>query len=283
MSSPYFSQLKEICSDFFTQRGYSVDEDKAIHSEIPWRPNITAKRNGEVIVVDIRITDRLPNFMVDILRQVKTLMPNVKAYFAIPLNKVISQQYFTKSSIHGSGIYAINGNLLREIVPCDVVLCSQTQREYYIEPGRDYSNLLAIRNILRLGSGYIKWLDKHFRRKALEWIMGEIEEGTLQNVTDIRILAGHFDNVTRRLQNDFRLFATECQTRGKQAEFRVITQRSILGSIHDRYILSQNVSFNVLPVQSIELGQWGSLFQTRRPPPFDRYWQGATNLLSMRL
>lgn len=283
MSSPYFETLKEICVDFFRQRGYTVDEDKAIHSDIPWRPNIIAKRNSEVCAVDIRVTEKLPNYMVGIFRQMKTLMPNVKVYVAIPIENIISQQYFTESSLHGSGIYAINGNLLREIVACDAARRSRTQRTYQIEPGKDYSNLIAIRSILRLCSRHIKWLDKHFRRRALEWILGEIEENTLQNVTNIRILAGRYNNITHRLQNDFRLFKTECQTRGIQAEFRVITQTDLLRDIHDRYILSHNITFNILPVRSIELGQWGEMFQTQRPPPFDQFWQQATDLLSMRL
>ena len=62
-----------------------------------------------------------------------------------------------------------------------------------------------------------------------------------------------------RLRIDFNNFRVEANNVNVIAEMRLISDQNTLALLHDRYIISQNIAFNVLPTKSLFRGQQGSL------------------------
>ncbi|MFC2038981.1 DEAD/DEAH box helicase, partial [Chloroflexota bacterium] len=133
-----------------------------------------------------------------------------------------------------------------------------------IKPEEPYSNIVKMRQILRISEEYIYWADKHFATRALEEII-IISDPSL--IREIKILSGP-DNVNRRAQNEFHRFKEELNSKGINAEWRILVKFS-----HDRYLLSKNYCFNVPPVNSWFRNQYSEVLETKNRPPFEEWWE----------
>lgn len=61
-----------------------------------------------------------------------------------------------------------------------------------------------------------------------------------------------------------------------EAEWRLVPPRSL--DLHDRYIVGENIVWNVPPVNSLHKGDYAEAFKTPNRPPFHRWWQDGTAL-----
>jgi len=147
----------------------------------------------------------------------------------------------------------------------------------FIAPESPYSNIKNIRQTLRACKGHIYWLDKHFDKKALE-PLAEESDGAI--ISEIRILSGP-DNATQSASQDFQRFSQEMQTRGIVAEWRVVAEKRVLPT-HDRWILAENVQFNVPPVNSIFRNQYGEILVSEEAPDFDILWARGVDIATYR-
>lgn len=136
-----------------------------------------------------------------------------------------------------------------------------------VEPERPYSNVLALREILRSCEGYIHWAEPHLQRKALEPLSYEADAA---KISVIKLLSGEkaIDEATRK---DFKRFAAEMTHRGIEAEWRTIPQHDM--DWHDRFILGRRQAWNVPPVNTLFKGDYSEASRTPTRPPFSRWWQ----------
>lgn len=148
----------------------------------------------------------------------------------------------------------------------------------FLSPETPYSNLRNLWELLRTCKSYIHWCDKHFTAKGLEPLYDEAD-GT--SISEIKILAGITSTgMNEKLQRDFKRFKEELQYRKIQSELRVICEKSLLNNIHDRWIISDSICYNVPPVEAIFRGQYSELKQTTNRPLFADWWKIGFDILS---
>lgn len=145
----------------------------------------------------------------------------------------------------------------------------------FLSPETPYSNLRNLWDVLRSCKGFIHWFEKSFPAKGLEPLHDEAD-GT--RITEIKILAG-VDVQYERLRRDFERFRSEMRIRGISCELRVIRDKQLLNSIHDRWIVSEGLCYNVPPVNSMFMGQYSELKQTSNRPPFASWWEKGLDLI----
>ena len=102
----------------------------------------------------------------------------------------------------------------------------------------------------------------------------------IPHVTEIKILGSNSvsSQELERLRRNFQPFQTELQNLGISVELRILYDRSVLSALHDRYIISDNIAFNILPVGSLIRGQQGSLRLEENPPDFANLWDRGSTL-----
>lgn len=108
-----------------------------------------------------------------------------------------------------------------------------------IEPERPYSNVVALREILRSCEGYIHWAEPHLPWKVLEPLSYEADSST---ISDIKLLSSETSD-NERTRSDFGRFAQEMSFRGIAAEWRVIEKKKM--KWHDRFIVGRRQAWNV--------------------------------------
>jgi len=138
-----------------------------------------------------------------------------------------------------------------------------------ISPDTPFTNVKNIREILERCKEYIHWVDKHFSIKGLD-TLDEIADGS--RINEIKILSGPA-NVNKRFFAYWKRFKQEMGLKKIRAECRVITTKDALKLIHDRWIISKNIQYNIPPIDTIFQGQWGEFKVTNIEIPFDEWWR----------
>jgi hypothetical protein len=139
-----------------------------------------------------------------------------------------------------------------------------------MSPKTPYSNIVRLRQILRSMSGTVYWTDKHFRVRALEDLVVELDPSV---VTSVRILSSdNPDILTGRSMKDFIRFRDEMDLKGVEAEWRHLPAKDI----HDRWLLDDKRAYNIPAVGSIYQNQWGEALPTENRPPIAEWWASAT-------
>jgi hypothetical protein len=146
-----------------------------------------------------------------------------------------------------------------------------------ISPDTPYSNIKNVRQVIRSCEGFIWWLDKHFDKKGLEPLAEECDGNV---ISEIRILSGNAQ-VTESARRDYESLQREMQTKSIASEWRVILDAGILGQLHDRFIISRNVIYNVPPVNSIFRGQLAeiSVASPSLVPRFEQFWSQGKEMI----
>jgi hypothetical protein len=276
--------IKEICKDYFQNRGYEAEMDAVLFEDLRWRPSVIAKKNQEIIALEVRTTEDLPDIWQEIFKETKNKAPNVGIYLCIPGNVKISNRLISEITSLGIGIYQIDGTNLKKVyTPDQKAIASVTEelgqkrQEFVISPNTPYGNIRALRTIIRECNKFIYWFEPHFAKNGIEYLYDELEEGNLMNVQEIRILCGP-KKVTSKFKDDFHRFMDECKKLEIKAKCKVICDKEILRELHDRYLITHGTSYSLMPLSSLEMGQWGSLFKTAVQFPFERYWKKAKDI-----
>lgn len=139
-----------------------------------------------------------------------------------------------------------------------------------IEPETPYSNVMALRQLIRESEDYIWWADPHFSRKGLEPLA---EESGSQRVREIKILSGPAQINVKAL-NDFKRFQAEMLARGVSAEWRIVKSER---NWHDRFFISANSAWNLPPINTLFKGDYSEIAKTN-PPPFETWWSSGVDI-----
>ena len=129
-------------------------------------------------------------------------------------------------------------------------------KQYYISPSTPFSNIYSMRKILRLCSGNIYWIDKHFRKEGLEIVLDGL---AFEGVKSLTIISGT-DNITESAKRDFQMLKQELNERAIVLSWRTIIDSSF--KWHDRWIVSDDNCYNVPPVLAILRGQRADILKT---------------------
>jgi hypothetical protein len=146
-----------------------------------------------------------------------------------------------------------------------------------ISPVTPYTNKRIFWDTLRSCQGYIHWVDKYFTKPGLELISQSSLDP--EKVKEVKILmcADKADEDFRRLFKDLR---DELKNKGITFEVRVITDARTKSAIHDRWILSEKLNFNVASPDVMARGQYSEILETPNKPPFDEWWNNSKDIIA---
>jgi type I restriction enzyme, R subunit len=82
-----------------------------------------------------------------------------------------------------------------------------------------------------------------------------------------------------RFRNLFQEFREECKNIWILCELRILNPRSA-ASIHDRWLISENKSFNIPSIDTVKIGHYSEIKKIENAPPFDDFWDQSKDIMS---
>lgn len=157
---------------------------------------------------------------------------------------------------------------------------SKTPRTMFISPDTPFGNRAWLRAVLSQCREHIYWLDKHFLTAILDELWNTV---TGSHVSSIRILSLRLpDNSTRGPMREYSNFAREMDSRGVNAEWRILGSKDIRDT-HDRWIITEDAAWNVPNANAILSGQNSEICESDSRSElaelFLKYWNRAQDVL----
>lgn len=142
-----------------------------------------------------------------------------------------------------------------------------------LSPGKPFSNKKAIRDVIGSCEKYIYWVDKYFSRAGLDWLS---ESLNTSKVKSVKILMSS-EKLDKRFISLYKDLRKELKSDGVKCELRVIIDNKLKSDIHDRWIISENLCYNMPSTDTVARGQYSEVKRTANFPPFDEWWKRSEN------
>jgi hypothetical protein len=167
-----------------------------------------------------------------------------------------------------------------ELLPPEEEQERERERAHVISRDTPYGNLLALRELLRAARGAIRWWEQHMPVKVLEVLYRELDGETVKTV---RLLSGP-ENITNEAKDDFKRFRKEMKDRRAiDVQWRVLSRREAFRH-HDRFFITEAMSRNLPPLNSILAGSTGEILPSDvTEDAFDGWWELGTDLVEFVL
>jgi hypothetical protein len=150
---------------------------------------------------------------------------------------------------------------------------------YVVDMSRPFSNLLAIRQLVRNARGCLRWYERDLPTRVLEIIAGEIGSSRL---TSVRLLSGDLERfrgneaAPGKVRKDLRRLKSELEEVGIPIEWRELKTDSVP---HDRVLVSDAGAFNVPPLNTLLKGDTSEILPSAFTCEwFDGLWERAEPL-----
>ncbi|MEW6042013.1 MAG: ORF6N domain-containing protein, partial [Elusimicrobiota bacterium] len=143
-----------------------------------------------------------------------------------------------------------------------------------LSPGKPFSNKKAVRDIIISCNKYIYWVDKYFSRAGLDWLSESLNTSKVKNV---KILMA-FEKLNEKFISLYKDLKEELKNDGVRCELRVITDNKLKIYIHDRWIISENLCYNMPSTDTVARGQYSEVKRTTNSPPFDEWWNKSEDI-----
>lgn len=157
---------------------------------------------------------------------------------------------------------------------------AQVPSNIFIEPSKPYSNIVMLKKALSSCTGYIYWLDKHFQKEALEILWEAVDPNRINEISILSLNLGG-KNLNSKAKRDYGRLKTEFLNRGVKLNWYVIDSK-LIRDTHDRWILGENLGWNVPNVNSIISGQRSEIMSSSNYKSmaeiFNEYLKNATEL-----
>jgi len=155
---------------------------------------------------------------------------------------------------------------------------STTIEELEMAPERPFTNLTQVFELMQTLNGSILLLDKHFDEKGFKFL-GRLDPRLVSNV---KILMSR-DHLSRDFKDIFKAFKDEMDNKGVKIELRILDNEDA-EKIHDRYIISKNLSYNT-PPWNIVHKRLGDILRIKNVESkrryFNKYWSRAIDALKL--
>jgi len=143
-------------------------------------------------------------------------------------------------------------------------------------PKTPYTNVRIIRNAIETCRGNLYWIDKYFAVSHLDILMDATAKANLEKVK-ILISLKYADI---KMRDNFKRFKEEMENKGIHSEMRVVIDSKIYGQYHDRWLISNNINYNLMSVDVAKRGQYAELKPTENKPPVDVWWEKSLDIIS---
>ncbi len=138
-----------------------------------------------------------------------------------------------------------------------------------LSPGKPFSNKKAIRDVISSCEKYIYWVDKYFSKAGLDWLSESLNASKVKN---IKILMSS-EKLNEKFISLYKDLREELKNYGVQCELRAIVDNKLKADIHDRWIISENLCYNMPSTDTVARGQYSEVKRTANIPPFDEWWE----------
>ncbi|QUC64378.1 type I restriction endonuclease subunit R [Nitrosopumilus sp. K4] len=145
-----------------------------------------------------------------------------------------------------------------------------------ITPANPVENRLRFRQTISSCRGHLHWVDRYFNYEGLEFLMHGLD---MDNVKHVKILTSVYQNgINDRLYNEFSKFQNELKEKGISCEMQVIMTKDLHRQMHDRFMIAENVTYNVPSPTTVNLGQYSEIRKTTSQVPFDEWWNSSESI-----
>jgi len=143
-----------------------------------------------------------------------------------------------------------------------------------ISPSKPFSNKKAVRDVINSCEKYIYWIDKYFSKAGLDWLSESLNTNKVKN---IKILMAS-EKVDEKFMSLYKDLKKELISNGVKLELRGITDNKLNADIHDRWIISKNLCYNMPSTDTVSRGQYSEVKRTANYPPFDEWWEKSKDI-----
>jgi len=70
----------------------------------------------------------------------------------------------------------------------------------------------------------------------------------------------------------------ELKNSGVRCKLKVISDNKLKANIHDRWLISENLCFNMPSTDTIARGQYSEVKRTANFPPFNEWWEKSRDI-----
>lgn len=159
------------------------------------------------------------------------------------------------------------------------ILEVETKSTGLITPDSEFSNIVMLKNAIKRCTGELVWIDKYVSFKTLETLMEALREMNDGKVLKVMLLSS-IDKLDRELRDRFMRFRDELSNRNIISEMRVIVDSQTKASIHDRWLIGDNIVLNIPSADVVARGQYSEIKETQNRPPFETWWNNSLDVVS---
>lgn len=142
-----------------------------------------------------------------------------------------------------------------------------------ITPSNPARNREIFRQTIYSCKGFVHWLDLHLNEDAVDFLIDSFDK---KNVKEIKILTGIQDNersINEKLLQKIKAYQDELQKEKISLELKIVSTRDEHNRVaHDRFLLGNNIKFNVVPFSLLLKGRLSEIKETKNEIPFNDYW-----------
>lgn len=143
-----------------------------------------------------------------------------------------------------------------------------------LSPGKPFSNKKAVRDVINSCEKYIYWIDKYFSRAGLDWLSESLNTSKVKKIKILMLL----EKVDEKFKSLYKDLKEELINNGVKCELRVINDNKLKADIHDRWIVSENLCYNMPSTDTVARGQYSEVKRTTNFPPFDEWWDKSKDI-----
>ena len=147
-----------------------------------------------------------------------------------------------------------------------------------LEPDKPYSNKKLMIKLISESYKYIFWIDKYFSNSGLDMLAGVLLDSKKDDINNIKIL-GSLHKIDTKMRKEFINLKDELINNGIKIEMRVLVDKDLKSSIHDRWFITEGKTFNIPSTDTITLGQYSEIKETKNHPPFEKWWEKSKDVI----
>lgn len=144
-----------------------------------------------------------------------------------------------------------------------------------ISPATPYRNKRLLAGIIGGARERLCWFDAHFPRQGLQFIYDEADFDALKSV---RVISCGRSEITAATLDDYRRIREEVGPRDVILEWRTLLDREDFTDKHDRWLLADEMLWNLPPYSAVMTGKWGSLLRDPSALPMDEWWRRGIDI-----
>lgn len=166
--------------------------------------------------------------------------------------------------------------IVRKII--EITGIDEHKTDGLILPDAPFSNSLKFEELIRGCNDKIHWIDKYFNEAGLKILFDSMNRGH-SNVKEVKILTS-LDKASESLRQKFKDFRKELSQKGVNTELRVLMDKKLSSSIHDRWLFDEERAYNIPSPDVLKRGQFSEIKETTIRVPFEEWWNASADIVN---